>query len=488
MESDTLPLQRKKRQYQRSTTGCIMCRTRKKKCDELHPICTGCQRNGLICEWPSAERPQRKPRRSQHHHLSQIGYALPPHIEAMITVFAVPNADMASRLLSHFTDYSPRWLSTRTGRRRSEFLNHLIPAAMDSPLILKCMLTVSAADLIKYDPSNVGLKGAAVEYYGQALASLREAIADEERSGSSPSVADYTLLAVLLICLHEIQNFTSVHRLLPHLNAAAALFSHKLDATTAPPNSQLRQLLSDLFSYFFALTTFTHGPHLALHRGSSILETYLTTTPPSPNPNKDPSPGTGAILGTAQQIFLIIFRASHLIQLAKQTRTPLTAAMKTKLTAMERQLHALQNRTLPPFNQGYADVEEQGDAIMSELYRLACILYLKRTIDPAVGIKNHAIQAIVTDFIRLLELLPPHHPVNCILCWPLVVAGLCTTLHAHQRVITTRLGQIYGVWTSDLVTMSMELLRRVQAGGDELHSANVGGYGMHDLEFAMVLL
>ncbi|RAH39835.1 Zn(II)2Cys6 transcription factor [Aspergillus brunneoviolaceus CBS 621.78] len=484
MEFDTLPLQRRKRQSQRSTTGCIMCRTRKKKCDELHPICTGCQRNGLICEWPSAERPQRKPRRSQHHQLPQMGYALPPHIEAMITVFAVPNADMASRVLSHFTDYSPRWLSTRTGRRRSEFLNHLIPAAMDSPLILKCILTVSAADLIKYDPSNVGLKGAAVEYYGQALASLREAIADEERSGSSPS--DYTLLAVLLICLHEIQNFTSVHRLLPHLNAAAALFSHRVDTTTAPPNSQLRQLLSDLFSYFFALTTFTHGPHLALHRGSSILESYLTTPHPKPT-----GPGTGAILGTAQQIFLIIFRASRLIQLAKQTHTPLTAAMKTKLTAMERQLHALQNKTLPPFNQGYTDIEEQGDAIMSELYRLACILYLKRTIEPALEIKSHTIQALVTDFIRLLELLPPHHPVNCILCWPLVVAGLCTTLHAHQRVITTRLGQIYGVWTSDLVTMSMKLLRRVQAGGDEMHSKikpRLGGYGMHDLQFAMVLL
>ncbi|PYH46001.1 Zn(II)2Cys6 transcription factor [Aspergillus saccharolyticus JOP 1030-1] len=472
MESDTLPQQRKK-PYQRSTTGCIMCRTRKKKCDEQHPICIGCQRNKLICEWPSVERPQRKPRRPQHHHLTHTGYALPPHIEAMITVFAVPDADMASRLLSHFTDYSPRWLSTRTGRRRSAFLDHLIPAAMDSPLILKCMLTVAAADLVKYDPFNVRLKGATVEYCGEALTSLREAIANEERSGAGLSGADYTLLAILLICLHEVQNFTHVQRLLPHLNAAATLFSQR--GEEAPPNSELRQYMSEIFCYFFALTTFTHGSHLAVHRGSSILESYLTFPG-----------GTGAILGSAQQIFLIIFRASRLIQQAKKAGVPLDTTIKTKLTAMERQLHALQSTTLPPFSTGYTNMEEHGDAIMSELYRLACVLYLKRTIDPALDVRSNAIQALVTDFIRLLELLPPHHPVNCILCWPLVVAGLCTTLHAHQRVITTRLGQIYGVWTSELVTMSMELLR--QMNGPASEGRSIAAYGMHDLQFPMVLL
>ncbi|RAL17474.1 Zn(II)2Cys6 transcription factor [Aspergillus homomorphus CBS 101889] len=484
MEPNTLPLPRKKKQYQRSTTGCIMCRTRKKKCDEQHPICTGCQRNGLICEWPSAERPQRKPRRPQHHHLPQMGYALPPHIASMITVFAVPNADIVNRLLSHFTDYSPRWLSTRTESRRSEFLYHLIPAAMDSPLILKCILTVAAADLIKYDSSNVGLKGAAVEYYGQALASIREAgfMHHVTVTGWLIHDSDYTLLAVLLICLHEIQNFSNVERLLPHLNAAATLFSQRLDDT--PPNSELRKLLSEMFCYFFALTTFTHGPYLAVHRGSSIVESFLTS-----------SHDTGAIIGTAQQVFLIIFRASNLIQQAKKTGMPLNAAIKTKLTAMERQLHCLQNKTLPPFDTGYTDMEEQGDAIMSELYRLGCILYLKRTIDPSIDMKSDTVQAHVTDFIRLLKLLPPHHPVNCIFCWPLVAVGLCTTLHAHQRIITTRLKKIYGVWTSDLVTMSMELLRQMQSastGSSSLHSQSRGqemaAYGMHDLQFSMVLL
>lgn len=36
----------------RTITGCLTCRRRKKKCDEVKPVCTGCERNFLQCEWP----------------------------------------------------------------------------------------------------------------------------------------------------------------------------------------------------------------------------------------------------------------------------------------------------------------------------------------------------------------------------------------------------------------------------------------------------
>jgi Fungal specific transcription factor domain/Fungal Zn(2)-Cys(6) binuclear cluster domain len=37
----------------RVKSGCLCCRLRKKKCDEKRPICSGCDRNKLICSWPS---------------------------------------------------------------------------------------------------------------------------------------------------------------------------------------------------------------------------------------------------------------------------------------------------------------------------------------------------------------------------------------------------------------------------------------------------
>lgn len=35
----------------RSKTGCLSCRKRKKKCDEIHPICGPCQKKGTECVW-----------------------------------------------------------------------------------------------------------------------------------------------------------------------------------------------------------------------------------------------------------------------------------------------------------------------------------------------------------------------------------------------------------------------------------------------------
>lgn len=52
---NTMPPDRQPRVQRivRVRTGCWSCRRRKKKCDELRPICSGCRRNDLRCEWPS---------------------------------------------------------------------------------------------------------------------------------------------------------------------------------------------------------------------------------------------------------------------------------------------------------------------------------------------------------------------------------------------------------------------------------------------------
>ncbi|SCU82330.1 LAFA_0C10550g1_1 [Lachancea sp. 'fantastica'] len=42
-----------RRTERRSKNGCLTCRRRRKKCNEVTPKCGGCARNGLECEWPS---------------------------------------------------------------------------------------------------------------------------------------------------------------------------------------------------------------------------------------------------------------------------------------------------------------------------------------------------------------------------------------------------------------------------------------------------
>ncbi|AET39804.1 Zn(II)2Cys6 transcription factor Ecym_5001 [Eremothecium cymbalariae DBVPG len=56
-------------QRKRTVTGCLSCRRRKKKCDEQKPVCKGCQRNFIRCQWPdySTGRIRRKRGTLQFH-------------------------------------------------------------------------------------------------------------------------------------------------------------------------------------------------------------------------------------------------------------------------------------------------------------------------------------------------------------------------------------------------------------------------------------
>ncbi|KAL8704893.1 MAG: hypothetical protein Q9201_001961 [Fulgogasparrea decipioides] len=53
---------RRKRVFSnRTKTGCMTCRRRKKKCDEQHPECNNCLRGGFVCEGYSARNTWQKP-------------------------------------------------------------------------------------------------------------------------------------------------------------------------------------------------------------------------------------------------------------------------------------------------------------------------------------------------------------------------------------------------------------------------------------------
>lgn len=53
-----------KKVNRRTITGCMTCRKRRKKCDEEKPICGGCRRNYLQCNWPDYNNGRlRRPKR-----------------------------------------------------------------------------------------------------------------------------------------------------------------------------------------------------------------------------------------------------------------------------------------------------------------------------------------------------------------------------------------------------------------------------------------
>lgn len=51
-EQHVLKQRRARRKFKKSLDGCLCCKKRRKKCDEVKPVCKGCTRNKLRCEWP----------------------------------------------------------------------------------------------------------------------------------------------------------------------------------------------------------------------------------------------------------------------------------------------------------------------------------------------------------------------------------------------------------------------------------------------------
>ncbi|KAL4740979.1 fungal-specific transcription factor domain-containing protein [Aspergillus similis] len=439
----------------RSKTGCLTCRRRKKKCDEVHPTCGGCARNHLPCQWAKDVYPRsRRPRRRIcQDRLWPSGQPIPRELDGMVTIFAVPSRPILYRLLAHFTECSPLWMSISPGRRRNQFLRHVIPTALGHSLTLDCLLALSAGDLMKYEMDEPELRMISLGLYGKAVAGLRTAIDRELCRSTETYGSDDIVLAVLLLCVHETHNFSDTSRLLPHLNAAAFLLQQRISSTPSDPS--LRAFLLEIFCYFFSLTSFTHGPSLILDRASEIFDSIGYHT------------GQSLLLGPSQKLIITIFRITRLT-----LHSPyMSETVQSELASIEFQLEARSTTgrislvVHDPGEQMLETIEypsfSYDDRVVFELYRLACLIFVKQAIDPLISPRAPELQRIVGCFVTELETLPHDSPSNGLQAWPLVITGFCAVAHAHQRVILARLRIIHKTWRTDIFPQTVDFLRRL---------------------------
>ncbi|KAI9817649.1 MAG: Maltose acetyltransferase, partial [Phylliscum demangeonii] len=125
---------RRKRVFSnRTKTGCLTCRRRKKKCDEVKPECQNCERGGFVCEgyvskveWQKSSRePGPAPAhardgegRSKHQHQHQHQPPPPPSSPLPVgvrhdSIGASPAGDRASPAYSHAPSLPPPGSSAR---------------------------------------------------------------------------------------------------------------------------------------------------------------------------------------------------------------------------------------------------------------------------------------------------------------------------------------------------------------------------------------
>ncbi|KAL4746110.1 fungal-specific transcription factor domain-containing protein [Aspergillus terricola var. indicus] len=392
---------------------------------------------------------------------------IPRELDAMVTIFAVPSRPIMYRLLAHFTECSPLWMSISPGRRRNQFLRHVIPTALGHSLTLDCLLALSAGDLLKYELDEPELRMISLELYGKAVAGLRTAVDRELCTSTEAYGSDDIVIAVLCyVCTRSTTSLIQVdcsHISMPQLSSCSRGY---------PPPRRVpayEHFLLEIFCYFFSLTSFTHGSSLRLDRASERFGAIGYHT------------GQSLLLGPSQDLIITIFRV---------TRLTLHSPYMSETVQSEQASIGFQLEDRSATGQTSLVVHDPGeqmcetinhlsfsydDKVVFGLYRLACLIFVKQAIDPLISPRAPELQKIVRGFVTELETLPHDSPSNGLLAWPLVITGFCAVSHAHQRIILARLHIIHKTWRTDIFPKTVDFLRRLWSLDMDVSATPNGG-------------
>lgn len=161
----------------RSRKGCQQCRKRKRKCDEQHPRCAACVSRDSACEWGRNQEPkQQLARRSTK---CNKDFTVAAEVRPHITIFAVPSPPVRERLVSYFNKNSALWMTVGSDERQSAAPSDvIIPIALRNPLVLNCILAMSAGDLSKFHPASAGYEHLTNGFYGQAVSGVHSSLSE----------------------------------------------------------------------------------------------------------------------------------------------------------------------------------------------------------------------------------------------------------------------------------------------------------------------
>lgn len=192
--------------FSRTRAGCLTCRSRRKKCDEVKPRCAGCRRNQLPCNWPPttpSEGPD-KPRSSRassstargsgtstpsQRLLEETSTAVTRHTtpassnipSSVPTIYRGAESDtqractltqQSVTLLSHFLMHTAS-LFAMGPMESNPFVTVLLPLAYTDDLLMHSLLALSGAHLASKVPDSPDFSRATRIHYSKLIGGLR---------------------------------------------------------------------------------------------------------------------------------------------------------------------------------------------------------------------------------------------------------------------------------------------------------------------------
>ncbi|KAK0392856.1 hypothetical protein NLU13_2350 [Sarocladium strictum] len=228
------------RPKQRTKAGCLVCRQKRKKCDEKLPVCDRCRRSGSQCQWPSSadlvdrrfashsEFRHRKSTRSElpesalaitkpafsleagaaHGVVSRdIETALDVHFDSNFSVLIIPPGGHPS----FFDDWAPEVRQIRQGFKAFQY----------------AALACSASHL-HYKGSSPQMQELALTYYCHSLRQLGQMLAS---NSSGLEHNDGIIMCILSLCLHGATGRGTTADMQRHVDAVTKLLSLRIQAS-----------------------------------------------------------------------------------------------------------------------------------------------------------------------------------------------------------------------------------------------------------------
>ncbi|CAG8949662.1 hypothetical protein HYFRA_00003980 [Hymenoscyphus fraxineus] len=408
--------------------GCLTCRKRKVKCDELKPSCGRCVRLQRECVW--SEDLQVMQQGVQHQDtISSIittgsrGLALQlnqPSGQGFVVEF--PSADRSMiPYIHHFVTFCCRFLAYPNDGEGNPFQEELVPLATSSPALIHSMTALAAAHLSRSQPQH---EITAVRHYSIALRELNASLSDPTLARS-----DSVLGACLLLCVYEISHSDS-SLWLEHLQGARDLIQFR-----GGPK------ISDYLTRFFSLLDVSGS--LTSGGGTLIQGNYWI----DPNKNIDDKllrwpyyDESHVMVNNFHELMVYMAKLSRLSSEAmSELGQNNPEYIKKNAIEIEEELRAWWNRCPPALRDQSNDwrrlprehkltvpetlEEESFSSTKSCMF--GCIIYVRHILDP-LGKEPQALEVTqaITEILEIAKATPEGYGLEMGLYWGLFMAGV----------------------------------------------------------------
>ncbi|KAG4441702.1 hypothetical protein IFR05_002836 [Cadophora sp. M221] len=471
------------RRYQRTSTGCLQCRQRKKKCDERQPRCSSCLKYGTTC--------QRGPDSKSHSRVSSssglLGGSSPPSPSDALarspsSVFSTDSMDshgsVSSKLVPFDSTYplassariadtlvqDKQWngfgaasLSMGSNVRSLELVafnlaseHRVLDFILEKIEVLIMPRYVSPKLSILYIALPLAVASPAMK---NALMACGFALLSQNSLGTEDSIQaksyqckalndlagnllegleEQNLATILLLHLFEKITCDSVHSKRLHLLGANDFInSSQKGATGRPAPTRHHIQLIEACTYHIALSSTFSGislPPFHTNHVSKLLDLLRNSSEDPRNMWKDSS-----LIGVAHDMLDAIFRSSLLLRQMPLTIPNLQYAQELRVMVFNWRWDSPEGHIIE--QGGETELSPPESMVKTgELYRLACLLLLEKILEPSLRSSDQVPRSLVTEFCQIIRQLSPEDTKQSVHLWPLLIMGTAAQTQSEREL------------------------------------------------------